>query len=86
MTTAKSKGIMTRLRSETDRELVGKRALVTGGTRGIEAVIVGQLLDAGAEVMTTARSSTSAIPTERRFRRGRRADPCRRGSACHHRE
>lgn len=41
------------------RELSGKRALVTGGTRGIGAAIVRHLLDAGAEVLTTARSATS---------------------------
>lgn len=44
------------------RELAGKRALVTGGTRGIGAAIVRQLLDAGAEVLTTARSATSTAP------------------------
>ena len=44
------------------RELVGKRALVTGGTRGIGAAVVRQLLDAGAEVITTARSATSTVP------------------------
>ncbi|OZM77660.1 oxidoreductase [Pseudonocardia sp. MH-G8] len=44
------------------RELAGKRALVTGGSRGIGAAIVRQLLDAGAEVLTTARSATSTVP------------------------
>jgi NAD(P)-dependent dehydrogenase (short-subunit alcohol dehydrogenase family) len=44
------------------RELTGKRALVTGGSRGIGAAIVRQLLDAGAEVLTTARSATSTVP------------------------
>lgn len=44
------------------RELAGKRALVTGGSRGIGAAIVRQLLDAGAEVLTTARSKTSTVP------------------------
>ncbi|WP_030177283.1 SDR family oxidoreductase [Streptomyces sp. NRRL S-813] len=39
------------------RELAGKRALVTGGSRGIGAAIVRQFLDAGAEVLTTARSA-----------------------------
>lgn len=47
--------------SET-RELAGKRALVTGGSRGIGAAVVRQLLDAGAEVLTTARSATSTVP------------------------
>ncbi|MEU5087795.1 SDR family oxidoreductase [Streptomyces sp. NPDC021356] len=44
------------------RELAGKRALVTGGSRGIGAAVVRRLLDAGAEVLTTARSATSAVP------------------------
>jgi NAD(P)-dependent dehydrogenase (short-subunit alcohol dehydrogenase family) len=47
--------------SET-RELAGKRALVTGGSRGIGAAVVRQLLDAGAEVLTTARSASSTVP------------------------
>ncbi|WP_432925694.1 SDR family oxidoreductase [Microbispora sp. CA-135349] len=47
--------------SET-RELAGKRALVTGGSRGIGAAVVRRLLDAGAEVLTTARSATSTVP------------------------
>ncbi|OKI04768.1 short-chain dehydrogenase [Streptomyces sp. CB02923] len=47
--------------SET-QELAGKRALVTGGTRGIGAAVVRRLLDAGAEVLTTARSATGTVP------------------------
>ncbi|MFJ8826234.1 oxidoreductase [Streptomyces sp. NPDC102467] len=44
------------------RELAGKRALVTGGSRGIGAAIVRQLLDAGAQVLATARSKTDTVP------------------------
>ena len=44
------------------QELKGKRALITGGSRGIGAAVVRQLLDAGAEVLTTARSATSTVP------------------------
>lgn len=44
-----------------NRELAGKRALVTGGTRGIGAAIVRRLLEAGAEVITTARDRKSVV-------------------------
>ncbi|MEU9153404.1 SDR family oxidoreductase [Streptomyces sp. NPDC048417] len=44
------------------RELAGKRALVTGGSRGIGAAVVRRFLDAGAEVLTTARSATGTVP------------------------
>ncbi|WP_030903231.1 oxidoreductase [Streptomyces sp. NRRL F-5126] len=54
---------MTTLKNETENsELAGKRALVTGGSRGIGAAIVRRLLDAGAEVLTTARSRASTVP------------------------
>ncbi len=42
--------------------LKGKRALVTGGSRGIGAAVVRQLLDAGAEVLATARSTAYTAP------------------------
>ena len=44
------------------KELVGRRALVTGGTRGIGAAIAQRLLDAGAKVVVTARSRGEALP------------------------
>lgn len=40
-----------------DLQLADRRALVTGGTRGIGAAVVETLLEAGARVVTTARSA-----------------------------
>ncbi|MEU0681518.1 MULTISPECIES: oxidoreductase [Streptomyces] len=60
----------TALRNETAAgtpELTGKRALVTGGTRGIGAAVVRRLLDAGADVLTTARSASGTVPEGARF-------------------
>ncbi len=42
-----------------DLQLEGRRALVTGGTRGIGAAVVEGLRSAGVQVMTTARSVPS---------------------------
>ncbi|SHO63685.1 NAD(P)-dependent dehydrogenase, short-chain alcohol dehydrogenase family [Pseudoxanthobacter soli DSM 19599] len=39
-----------------DLGLAGRRALVTGGTKGVGAAVVKSLLDAGARVVATARS------------------------------
>lgn len=39
-----------------DLQLQGRRALVTGGTKGVGAATVQALLDAGVQVMTTARA------------------------------
>ena len=40
-----------------DTEFAGKRALVTGGTKGMGEAVVRRLRDAGAAVVTTARSA-----------------------------
>ncbi len=42
-----------------DLELINRRALVTGGTKGVGAAVVETLVDAGATVLATARS----VPT-----------------------
>ncbi|EWM18533.1 SDR family NAD(P)-dependent oxidoreductase, partial [Kutzneria sp. 744] len=39
--------------------LTGRRALVTGGTKGIGAAIAARLTEAGARVLTTARKATT---------------------------
>lgn len=49
------------------QEFTGRRALVTGGTRGIGAAVAQRLLDAGAEVVVTARSRTDATPAAATF-------------------
>ncbi|MBY4636324.1 SDR family oxidoreductase [Sphingopyxis sp. XHP0097] len=45
-----------------DLGLTGKRALVTGGTKGAGAAVVKRLIAEGARVMSTARSASAAIP------------------------
>jgi NAD(P)-dependent dehydrogenase (short-subunit alcohol dehydrogenase family) len=49
------------------KELIGRRALVTGGTRGIGAAIAQRLLDAGAKVVVTARSRGETSPSGAAF-------------------
>lgn len=49
------------------QEFAGRRALVTGGTRGIGAAIAQRLLDGGAEVVVAARSRSEATPAAATF-------------------
>src|SRR5882724_2443203 len=42
-------------------ELTGKRALVTGGTKGIGAAVVARLREAGARVLATARTAPERL-------------------------
>ena len=51
-------------------EFAGKRAIVTGGSRGIGAAIVQRLLDGGASVVTTARNATDETPKGATFIQG----------------
>ena len=48
-------------------ELIGRRALVTGGSRGIGAAIAQRLLDAGAKVVVAARTSNNDMPAGATF-------------------
>lgn len=48
-------------------EFAGKKALVTGGTKGAGEAIVRRLAQAGAEVVTTARSTPAAQNLPARF-------------------
>ena len=46
-------------------ELEGRRALVTGGTKGIGEAVVARLLEGGANVLATARSRPAGLPQDR---------------------
>jgi NAD(P)-dependent dehydrogenase (short-subunit alcohol dehydrogenase family) len=47
--------------------LAGRRALVTGGSKGVGAAIVARLREAGATVMTTARTMPEGYPSPEEF-------------------
>jgi NAD(P)-dependent dehydrogenase (short-subunit alcohol dehydrogenase family) len=52
------------------KEFAGRRALVTGGSRGIGAAIAQRLLDGGAKVVVTARSRHEQTPAGATFIQG----------------
>jgi NAD(P)-dependent dehydrogenase (short-subunit alcohol dehydrogenase family) len=52
------------------KEFAGRRALVTGGSRGIGAAIAQRLLDGGAKVVVTARSRHEQTPASATYIKG----------------
>jgi len=50
-----------------DGSLIGRRALVTGGTKGTGAAVTERLRNAGATVIVTARSKPEHYPERERF-------------------
>src|SRR6266852_4552297 len=46
------------------REFAGKRALITGSSRGIGAAVAQRLLDGGAKVVVTARNKHAETPKD----------------------
>jgi NAD(P)-dependent dehydrogenase (short-subunit alcohol dehydrogenase family) len=61
-------------------EFAGRRALVTGGSRGIGAAVARRLIDGGATVVTTARDRAKDTPQDSTFISGdlRTAEGARR--------
>ena len=56
------------------REFIGRRALVTGGTRGIGATISQRLLDAGARVSGSTRQNRGGSSPSRAM--AKKIRPC----------
>ena len=53
---------MSKYKLDLTKEFVGKRALITGGSRGIGAATAQRLLDGGATVVVTARNTHAETP------------------------
>src|SRR5262245_45041602 len=64
---ARSEGSMYTPDTASSGEFAGRRALVTGGSRGMGVAIAQRLLDGGAAVVTSARSATAHTPAASTF-------------------
>ena len=53
---------MSKYKLDLTKEFVGKRALITSGSRGIGAATAQRLLDGGATVVVTARNTHAETP------------------------
>jgi len=58
---------MSKYQLDLSKEFAGKRAIVTGGSRGIGAATAQRLLDAGAKVVVVARSPHAETPKDAIF-------------------
>jgi NAD(P)-dependent dehydrogenase (short-subunit alcohol dehydrogenase family) len=58
---------MSKYQLDLTKEFAGKRALVTGGSRGIGAATAQRLIDGGATVVTTARGKHDETPKDAIF-------------------
>ena len=58
---------MSKYQLDLTKEFTGKRALVTGGSRGIGAAAAQRLIEGGAQVVVTARNTHAETPKEAHF-------------------
>jgi NAD(P)-dependent dehydrogenase (short-subunit alcohol dehydrogenase family) len=58
---------MSEYQLDLSKEFAGRKALVTGGSRGIGAAVAQRLIDGGATVVVTARSTHAETPKDAHF-------------------
>src|ERR1700748_1086460 len=58
---------MSKYKLDLTKEFAGKRALITGGSRGIGAATAQRLIDGGATVVVTARNKHEETPNDAFF-------------------